>query len=328
MTRLLYLLIFSISLLLVSCNTEQKNKSPENLKTNTRDDLKLLSESELNTKTLSELKLIRNEIYARKGYIFKDNELREFFSQKKWYVPQKDLEIILSEKEKENVNLINKIEAKRNNLISNKPKISQVNGYRDTIDINYNKNKGILDILTLFPETNMGSWDWSQKDRIDLVNDIKINNFIIDTTEMFLNIKYVKPNTMGLTVVDGFWTLSVYDIDSNNKIIITNDIVGDGNSFETYELKNNELKIVNSDILFGDYFSKLLKNNSQECKDMLEDNMITFDYDFSNPEFIKISSWHINEEENQCFNGNTITLKLNKSKRLFETYNILWEENK
>ena len=174
----------------------------------------------------------------------------------------------------------------------------------------------------------MGSWDWSQKDRIDMVNYIKENNFVIDSTEMFLNIKYVKPNTFGMSIVDGFWTLSIYDIDFNTQIIITNDIVGDGNSFTAYQLKDKKLEILNLNEVFGDYFSRLLKNKSEECTNLLYENEITFDYDFSHPEFIKISSWYLHKLETDCFKGNTIILKLNKSNRKFETTEILWEENK
>ncbi len=36
----------------------------------------------------SELRIMRNEIYARHGYIFQDAMLRNHFSQKVWYVPQ------------------------------------------------------------------------------------------------------------------------------------------------------------------------------------------------------------------------------------------------
>lgn len=34
-----------------------------------------------------EIRIIRNEMYARKGYIFKDDFLQQYFSHKKWYYP-------------------------------------------------------------------------------------------------------------------------------------------------------------------------------------------------------------------------------------------------
>jgi len=326
MNKSIYL-ILSIIFFLASCNSKKENQKLENI-LNT-DSLTVFTKSELKSKSLEELRLIRNEIYARKGYIFKSEDLQNHFENKEWYVPKENEKITLSENEKNNVDLIKQIEVeKKKELSINGPSDEDSSKYSDTITVNYKENKKILDILTLFPETNMGSWDWSQKERIDLINEIKQNNFFVDTDPLFLNIKYVEPNTMGLSVIDGFWTLSVYDIDLNTKIVITNDIVGDGNSFTAYKLKNQKLEILNLDTVFGDYFSGLLKNNSEECASLLNENEITFDYDFSHSEFIKISSWYLHKIETDCFKGNTIILKLNKSKRLFETKEILWEENK
>lgn len=324
MNKSIYI-ILSVIFFLASCNSKKEHKKLENILN--ADSSTLFTKSELKSKTLVELRLIRNEIYARKGYIFKSEELQNHFENKEWYVPKENEKITLSENEKNNVDLIKQIEAeKKKDFTSTKTSNEDSSKYSDTITVNYKNNKKILDILTLFPETNMGSWDWSQKERIDLVNEIKENNFFVDTDPIFLNIKYVKPNTMGLSVIDGFWTLSVYDIDLNTKLVITNDIVGDGKFISTYQLKNNVLKPLNSKDILNIEFNKLLKNNSQECKDLLDEESSFFDYDFSNPEYIEISSWSINKEENNCFNGNKITLKLNQLKGKFETSNIIWKE--
>lgn len=50
-------------------------------------DTELLTTSFLNTKSKGEIDLIRNEIYARHGYIFKKEKYRNYFSQKAWYHP-------------------------------------------------------------------------------------------------------------------------------------------------------------------------------------------------------------------------------------------------
>jgi len=53
--------------------------------------------------------LLRNEIYARKGYIFKGSDLREFFGKMDWYEP-KVSEVELNKQEKKNVELIKELE--------------------------------------------------------------------------------------------------------------------------------------------------------------------------------------------------------------------------
>jgi hypothetical protein len=57
--------------------------------------------------TKAQLKFIRNEIFARYGYKFKDKELKKYFEQQKWYTPQRDnVDKYLSERERKNIELL------------------------------------------------------------------------------------------------------------------------------------------------------------------------------------------------------------------------------
>ena len=332
--RYAILLLCSTLFLLMSCNNR---KQPKTIETETKitalenHSSKLLTETELNAKDLNQLRLLRNEVYARKGYVFDSAELNTYFNAQPWYSPIKNDTIFLTEMAKQYVHLIKQIEkAKRTETIiykaSHSP--SESNRFRDTIAINYKDNKKLLDVLQLFPKSNMGSWDWSQKDRTTMVDYIKTHNYIVDTTAQFLNIKYVKPNTMGLSVVDGFWTLSLYTLDADNTLVITNDSVGDGNDYTVYLLKNAVLQLIDATSIFGDYFNVLLQNNSEACQNLLEENKITFDYDFSAPQSITIASWALHQDEDSdCFKGNTIVLQLNKKEGRFLVSDTYWKEN-
>ena len=58
-------------------------------------------------KTKSELRLMRNEIFARYGYRFRSNDLKEWFEQKRWYHPSRNnVDSLLTEIDKENIRLI------------------------------------------------------------------------------------------------------------------------------------------------------------------------------------------------------------------------------
>lgn len=46
-----------------------------------------LTEEDLKGLSSEQLRIMRNEIYARNGYIFQDRKLREYFMQKSWYSP-------------------------------------------------------------------------------------------------------------------------------------------------------------------------------------------------------------------------------------------------
>jgi len=67
-------------------------------------DTELLTKEYLDTKSKNEIDLIRNEIYARHGYIFKMEQYYDYFIEKNWYNPtEPDME-----KAYENFNSIEK----------------------------------------------------------------------------------------------------------------------------------------------------------------------------------------------------------------------------
>ncbi|NQY05426.1 MAG: YARHG domain-containing protein [Flavobacteriaceae bacterium] len=72
------------------------------------------SESDLEKNTLGEIQLLRNEIFARHGYIFKKQRLNEFFAEKNWYQPKEKsiTNISLNEIESHNMTIFRSIEDK------------------------------------------------------------------------------------------------------------------------------------------------------------------------------------------------------------------------
>lgn len=82
-----------ILLFQVSCQNKQTNDS--------------LAKAELNGKSTEELRIMRNEIFARHGYIFKSEDLKEYFASKEWYEPlYQDVTELLTESDKKNIQLI------------------------------------------------------------------------------------------------------------------------------------------------------------------------------------------------------------------------------
>ncbi len=76
---------------------------------------KYLTEAELSGYTKDELALIRNEIFARNGYVFKADKYKDYFEAKPWYKKNPSFagdESNLNEYEKANVKLIKSLEGK------------------------------------------------------------------------------------------------------------------------------------------------------------------------------------------------------------------------
>ena len=80
-------------------------------------DSRYYEESELERLTNGELRLARNEIYARHGYVFQEANLERHFSSKAWYTPSMEAdqfdEAILNKYEKANLELILAYERKK-----------------------------------------------------------------------------------------------------------------------------------------------------------------------------------------------------------------------
>lgn len=73
-------------------------------------DSRIITRSELEGMTRQEIKIILNEIYARHGYTFNDDDLVEYFESKTWYTPtESDLDEVsrmLNDYEAENRDII------------------------------------------------------------------------------------------------------------------------------------------------------------------------------------------------------------------------------
>lgn len=76
-------------------------------------DTRLLSEKELSSYSKDDLAIIRNEIFARHGYVFQTEPFVGYFNSKSWYKPNSNFKGTLNELnsvEKANVELIQKLE--------------------------------------------------------------------------------------------------------------------------------------------------------------------------------------------------------------------------
>ena len=86
-------------------------KSDEYIISNSSDSY--LDKSELSQYSKEELSYIRNEIYARHGYIFKDDKYRPYFENKSWYKPDTSFKgqwELFNDYEKSNLQLIKSLE--------------------------------------------------------------------------------------------------------------------------------------------------------------------------------------------------------------------------
>ncbi len=93
-----------------SKETEETEKETEGEYIFPESDTRLLTAEELKSVPADQLRLARNEIFARRGRLFTSAELKEYFEAKDWYEgvikPEDFSDSMLSEIEKENIDLI------------------------------------------------------------------------------------------------------------------------------------------------------------------------------------------------------------------------------
>ena len=83
---------------------------------------KLISEGMLHGLSLHELRLLRNEIYARHGRIFKTMWIQQYFGNQSWYDPKEDFkDEEISDSDKTNIETIVAYENKLHDQISKRP---------------------------------------------------------------------------------------------------------------------------------------------------------------------------------------------------------------
>ena len=76
---------------------------------------------------------------------------------------------------------------------------------------------------------------------------------------------------------------------------------------------------------FGDFEYRLLLNNTKSCVDLIENNELSLNYDFSDDQGVEISCPSLfKNETNNCLKGNSIKYKLNKENRTFDVLDVYW----
>ena len=75
---------------------------------------RLLEYEDISTISTADIRIAKNEIYARHGYIFKDENLKNYFMGQLWYIPSVKAEefddSVFSDIEKRNLELLNRLD--------------------------------------------------------------------------------------------------------------------------------------------------------------------------------------------------------------------------
>lgn len=156
------------------------NPYKERLLIHDRLDTSLIPEEYLEPLNRWWLSLLRNEIFARKGFAFGNQELTDFFSKMGWYKPEEGVEIVLNDIEEENVRLIKMYEQKRIDMATGAIQ-SLKNKYQDNIDFPSNYEKYYSILRKFIKSIDAKSVAKSNKLTFSIAADIDKNVLVKDT---------------------------------------------------------------------------------------------------------------------------------------------------
>ncbi|MET4083294.1 hypothetical protein ABIB40_003263 [Pedobacter sp. UYP30] len=217
------------------------------------------------------------------------------------------------------------IEAKQSKNLSS-------NSKKDTVYVNYGDNKVILDLLPLLPDAAFRDFKWTKNERQQLVEDVKKNGYYIDRDSFHLNLIYAQPNTIGYSVIDGFWEMTIYKCADNSYLVIANTITGDDNSLNVFNYRNGVLKSAeNQTAIFGDFRKELMIPGAKDCAARLKElRGPIFDYNFRNLNQVEIeSALYLTKEKYQnCLKGNTLVYQFIPTEKKFKLKKVYWKEKK
>ncbi|MDR0228361.1 MAG: YARHG domain-containing protein [Flavobacteriaceae bacterium] len=182
--------------------------------------LKKYTEKELSSKSVEELALLRNEILARKGYVFSKGIYADYFDLQDWYKPiQSNTTIVLTENENVQIDLIKKIENQkkviRTKALSDLKELKKVvNSNNKTLfdklvptkEKDVNLMDGIKDVLNT---CNIDGINWTQKEglykvTIDNGDAISIYYIKFTNTEVILSGGRIKHSEIHGDFNDGY----------------------------------------------------------------------------------------------------------------------------
>lgn len=198
----------------------------------------------------------------------------------------------------------------------------------DTIRVDYQASKQLLDILQLLPDSVMVHWEWPQKKRIHYVRCIQRDGYVVDSIEYYMNNLTLDSTHLSLGVVDGGWELNIYKALDGSVIAITNCMATGGNSLRYFEFRDGQIKSKTAVELFNNPLENLW-TKSNKCRKYMDLAIPLWDFDFSPSQITMDGSWSLEQkQDSSCVDGNALTYKFNPAEKKFDLERFYWKEKK
>ena len=198
----------------------------------------------------------------------------------------------------------------------------------DTIKVDAAANKDMMIILGILPDTISKSFTWTRYQRLDMRHSVEKKGYFLDSLQMFKNLNVFKNNHIDLTIPDGKFLMTTYQINDGHYVILTVETIKGRQNVNAYELYKTSAASLDLKELLGKYPLLFMTDaTSQSCLGMLYDKSPDFEFSISDEDIVKISIKNYDESEAKgCLKGNQMTLKFNKLQMPFDVQSLTWED--
>jgi hypothetical protein len=188
-------------------------------------------------------------------------------------------------------------------------------------------NRDMMIILSILPDSLSKSFQWTRAQRGQMRKSVEKHGYMIDSNEVFQSVNSFKNNHINLTLPNGKFLLTTYQISDGHYVILTVETVKEKQSVRAYELYKSSAADLSLDELLGKYsLSYMADPSSQSCLGMLFEKNPDFDFLISDDDKVRIKIKNYAEDNSKgCLKGNLMTLKFNRVKMPFDIESISWE---
>lgn len=188
--------------------------------------------NDLQSKTTAELRLLRNDIFARHGYMFKSADLSEYYSKQPWYKIDKNFtEKMLSQSEKNTVNVIRELEKTKTTktavTASQFDPTRFTDKFRNEIDMNGDGKNEIISVRDERKGEQRGTYLYINEDKVSQIawNPYNFYKIIdIDEKDKYKEIEtyyygFNNNNVIKIIAFDGKQVIAMATIDNSWNIL-------------------------------------------------------------------------------------------------------------
>ncbi len=274
------------------------------------------SKKELINKTPNGLRIIRNEIFARHGYIFKSSDLKEHFSAKNWYKPLfSDVNHLLTPMDKANIQLILSLESELKKPLSEKITGQWVNKrYIDNLLNTKSARKSqqyARNAYIKFDTSSYASFCFSFHERVGSKYSLDENLILFDNySENEVSACLINPETLVLNLHNSTDTMiKMKAEDLNGNLCIVNNLLFQGkyidtNTHKKIEFSENgclrENKKFDSYDIYHDYYDAGMDYDLLRFKSKQEEKAMIWEFSNSFLRLYEVKCINYDSSYNLC----------------------------